>query len=145
MDMHIKLLGYRFERIHPRWEHRAGVYLIVDQTHASCRLLYVGEADSIARRFANHERLKDAIKAGANAVFLVECDSYQLRLALECLVRHFHTPSLNREPRPSIVDTLQAARSLNRVDIITFLARQAARIAIQKAGLPPRQNALAAR
>jgi len=82
------------------WNAVAGLYIFAHQLqNGNWRAIYIGQTDNFSLRMPNHERLNEAIQAGATHIHAKVVGSQQDRDLWESLLIQNLQPQLNQRHR----------------------------------------------
>ncbi len=98
MALTAKWNGYTFEVYHPSasWAKVGAVYIFCAINQANQWVpLYVGQASSLAERFANHERWQEAVRLGATHIHLIVLSRQSHRDLVEEELIQSYQPRMN--------------------------------------------------
>ena len=93
---------YKFTVYTPEgnWHDVGGIYAFVSQNREGrWPIHYIGQTNSFKNRFNEHDRWKDACKAGATHIAVLVIKEESTRLAVEKALIAYHDPKLNEHHR----------------------------------------------
>ena len=92
-----KTLRFNVYDLETNWYDVPGLYIFCYQTMNSWPALYIGQTDNFQKRFANHERLPEAIRRGATHIHALTVNEQANRDAWERTLITIYQPAMNTQ------------------------------------------------